>query len=400
MQPKPTLLRITTVPISLALLLKGQPTYMSAQGFDVHTASADGPERQWVLAEGVPHTVVPMARTIRPAQDIRSLLGLIALMRSLKPHIVHTHTPKAGLLGMCAAWWTGVPVRLHTVAGLPLMETSGWMRRLLIAMERLTYAFAHAVYPNSTGLERFIRAHILDAPKVQVLGRGTSNGLDLGHFDPAHFSDGQRAALRAELGLPGHVPVCCFVGRLVREKGIVELVETILAADIDVRLLLVGPLEQERDPLPAHLLRAIEQSDRIRSVGFQKDIRPYLAASDVFVFPSYREGFPNVLLQAAAMELPALASDINGNNEVIVPGETGFLFPPKSQPGLAAALRAFLALSEETRRELGRNARRHVQQHYDQHYVWSCILEAYHTHLLRVGISPPLPHVPTAQTPV
>src|SRR5688572_8597648 len=230
----PRLLRITTVPISLQLLLHGQFKYMREHGFEVITMSADGREVSDVIKDGTPHIVIPMTRKITPLHDLKCLWMLIREIKKIRPDIVHTHTPKAGLLGMLASWICRVPVRLHTVAGLPLIEASGFRRFVLKLAERVTYACAHAVYPNSVGLKRFIEQQfILPAHKLKILGKGSSNGIDVAFFNRSHSLENHARQLRAAYDAQANDVILSFVGRIVRDKGIVELVQAFTAISDD-----------------------------------------------------------------------------------------------------------------------------------------------------------------------
>jgi glycosyltransferase involved in cell wall biosynthesis len=216
----PLLVRITTVPMSLHYLLRGQMTYMKANGFQVQAVSADGNERQEILKEGIEHIIVPFTRKITPVQDFICLIKLITLFRKIKPDIVHTHTPKAGLLGMMASWVCRVPVRMHTVAGLPLMEARGIKRWILLVTERITYRCATKVYPNSTGLMRFIKEQLsIKNEQLTIIGKGSSNGIDSTFFSKSEKLIAEARQIRARYGIPDDALVFSFVGRVVKDKS-------------------------------------------------------------------------------------------------------------------------------------------------------------------------------------
>ena len=406
---KPKLIRITTVPVSLKTLLRGQHRFMLEQGFEVTGVSSEGPELHDVAQqEGVRTIALEMSRKITPIQDIQSLWHFYRLCRREKPDLVHSHTPKAGLIGMLGAKLAGVPVRLHTVAGLPLMEASGIKRKVLDMVETLTYACATKVYPNSKGLYDFILQNgYAPASKLKVIGNGSSNGIDTAFFSPVQITDGQKAALLNDLGISDQDFVFIFVGRLVGDKGINELVKAfrdlkfkiqnskfknqnsgvkVQDSKFEIRnskseaqglkLLLVGPPETELDPLLPETLQAIESDPDIISVGFQPDVRPYLAASDALVFPSYREGFPNVVMQAGAMGLPAIVTDINGCNEIIEEGRNGTIIPPKDSHALQAAMETFIS-DPERLAQLKAEARPMIASRYEQSVVWQALLAEY-----------------------
>ncbi len=377
------LLRITTVPISLNKLLGKQLTFMN-QFYAVTAISADAEELQQVAKRyGVKNHPIEMTREISPLEDLKSLWQFYRLCKKEKPFMVHSHTPKAGVVGMMGARLAGVPHRFHTVAGLPLMEATGLKRTLLNAVEKLTYACATKVYPNSKGLYDFIVAEQFCKPsKLKVLGQGSSNGIDTAYFNRTHFPKDQQQELRTQLGIQPDDYVFIFVGRLVGDKGINELVAAFKnltstpLSDRHRKLLLVGPLETELDPLQPTTLEEIEHNENIISVGYQEDVRPYFALADALVFPSYREGFPNVVLQAGAMELPAIVSNINGCNEIIIEGENGLIIPVKNRTDLQEAMLK-LATDQTLYDHLKINARSRIVKNYEQAVVWQAILAEY-----------------------
>ena len=384
------LLRLTTVPLSLNVLIKGQLRYMRKY-FEVKAISS-GPSCDLDLVrknEGVEVYEVAMSRKITPFKDLVALYKLISLFRKEKPTLVHTHTPKAGILGMLAAKITNVPIRLHTVAGMPLMEAKGIKRKFLEAVEKTTYVCATKVYPNSKGLEKFILENIyVKKEKVKVIANGSSNGIDTSHFNPDKYTQKQNQALREQLGIQEQDFVFIFVGRLVGDKGINELVRAFTAINeqslvtsyslpvTNSKLLLVGPFENELDPLHKETLVTIDQNPNIIAVGFQEDVRPYYAISNALAFPSYREGFPNVVMQAGAMGLPSIVSDINGCNEIIEEGINGLFIPPKDSMALQNAMISLLE-DKNVYKNLKNNARQMITSRYEQKLVWEALLSEY-----------------------
>lgn len=380
---KPRLLRITTVPMSLHLLLKGQLRFIMENGFEVETASADGPEVAEVRLEGAGHRMVPFTRKITPFRDLWCLWKLARIIREFQPDIVHTHTPKAGLIGMLAAFICRVPVRLHTVAGLPFMETSGLKKPLLVLMERITHACAHRIYINSFGLLAFMKELFPTASaKFRVLANGSSNGIDVNYYSVTPAIREAAEEIRTTSGIHKQEVVFCFVGRLVKQKGVNELVAAFEALQKDTNswLLLVGDFEDQLDPLDPETMSRIHSNKNIIHPGFQKDIRPWMVASDIFVFPTYREGFPNVLLQAGCLGVPSIASDINGCNEIIESGSSGILIPAKSTRHLLEAMRT-LAVDPENRMKLASEARRHIVTRYPRQLIWEATLAEYRSFL-------------------
>jgi glycosyltransferase involved in cell wall biosynthesis len=377
------LVRITTVPISLKILLNNQLTYMKDY-YEVIAVSSDEKELKEVAVQSGVRTVpINMTRKVSPIADTVALFRLIRFFKKEKPLIVHTHTPKAGLLGMVAARLTGIPIRLHTVAGMPLLETQGIRRKVLELAEKMTYRCAVKVYPNSHEMKNIIiRNGYSKADKLKVIGSGSSNGIDCSYFDSNRINATDIAATRQKLGISEKDFVFCFIGRIVSAKGIKELVNAFvqLALKNDhVKLVLVGSFEPDLDPIDATTLQHLQHHPAIKMAGFQNDVRPYLACCHVFVFPSYREGFPNVVMQAGAMGVPCIVSDINGCNEIIIEGKNGLIVPAKDAEALRQAMAACIADPELICR-MAKSSRELIVQRYDQKAIWSCILAEYQIH--------------------
>ena len=304
------------------------------------------------------------------------MIALCRLFRKEKPTIVHTHTPKAGLLGMLAAKFVGVPVRMHTVAGLPLMEANGLNKTLLVLAERITYWSATMVYPNSRALYSYItNSFYKNKERLKVIGSGSSNGIDLNYFKVTESISNEAKKIRSNLLIGENDTVTVFVGRITKDKGINELVKVIGKLK-NMHLLLVGAFEPHLDPLEEDTVKEIRSNPCVHHVGFQKDIRPYLSAADYLTFPSYREGFPNVPMQAGAMGLPTIATDINGCNEIIKHEENGLLISPKDEMSLKKAIER---MQNDTvlYQSMKENARKTVADRFDQHKVWEAIAEEY-----------------------
>lgn len=378
---KPKLLRITTVPVSLAGLIHGQHRYMTQQGFEVVGVSSSGKELDEVSkSEGVRTEVVEMTRTLSPVKDLKSLWQFYKLCRREKPTIVHSHTPKAGIVGMMGAWLARVPIRLHTVAGMPLMEATGAKRKLLDLVEKMTYGFATKVYPNSQGLYDFIvEGNYAKPKKLHVIANGSSNGIDTSFFSLNTVSEETKQQLRKELGVKENDFLFVFVGRMVSDKGLNELIEafpTIHEKNPNAHLLLVGNFERELDPLLPQTEEVISNHPNIHAVGFKSNVKDYFAISDALVFPSYREGFPNVVMQAGAMGLPSIVTDINGCNEIIEEGTNGIIIPPKDVVALKSAMLEMIE-NKELYQHLKSNAREMITARYEQRVVWEALLEEY-----------------------
>jgi glycosyltransferase involved in cell wall biosynthesis len=379
---KPILVRITTVPISLEKLLHGQLRFMSSFYRVIGISSTDDGLEKVRAQEGIEVWKVPMTRKITPVQDLKTVVSLYRYFRKIKPSIVHSHTPKAGIVAMLAAKLAGVPHRLHTVAGLPLLEATGAKRKLLDAVEKLTYACATHVYPNSKGLSDIILQNgYAPARKVKVLANGSSNGIDTSYFSTAHFSADDNTKLKESLGIMPDDFTFIFVGRLVGDKGMNELMaayEKLKADYPQAKLLLVGDFESDLDPLKPETVDRINNTTGVITTGFRQDVRPYLAISDTLVLPTYREGFPNVVLQAGAMGLPSIVTDINGCNEIVSHEINGLIIPVKDEMAIFKAMKRLLddtALHASMRGI----ARDQIVSRFEQRVVWEAILQEYQT---------------------
>lgn len=506
------------------------------QFFEVTAVSSDEKKLKKVARKyGVKHYCVPMTRTISPLKDLTSLWQMYLFLKREKPEIVHSHTPKAGIIGMLAAYFAGVPNRFHTVAGLPLLEAKGTKRIVLNFVESLTYSFATKVYPNSFDLEKIIlQEKFCGQEKLKVIGQGSSNGIDTTYFDKKNISDIDQENLKIQLGIEPDDFVFVFVGRLVRDKGINELVSAfknlleqsriiaqstvengyfnddmvrlplddenstlksfsngnnfymgqsisglsiryrlskiwyrssenemvINSSDIDqpsspelnplngkytdqgthfytrpsisglniryrlskiwyrsaeselvinhsevrpeargelglfknsfsqqvgsenglypkVKLLLVGPLEQQLNPVLSMTLSEMEKNPHIKCTGYVQDVRSFLAISNCLILPSYREGFPGAVLQGGAMNLPCIVTDINGCNEIITDGFNGLIVEVKDEKSLGEAMKK-VVYDKGLCAALTHNSRDIIIEKYDHHKVWEALLEEYH----------------------
>ena len=374
------LIRITTVPVSLEKLLEGQLKFMQQEYEVIAISSEEERLKEFGRQIGVRTYPVEMTREITPAKDVGSLWRLYRFLKKEKPLIVHTHTPKAGIAGMMAAKMAGVPLRLHTVAGLPLLEAKGAKRKLLEYVEKITFASATNVYPNSRRIYEYLKdSKFTSKDKLKVIGKGSSNGIDTDYFDPARYSGKENLKTRRSLGIAENDFIFIFVGRLVRDKGINELVEAFEKINGEfskTTLLLVGPFEAELDPLEPETIEKMTSHPKIIEVGYQADVRPFLAIADVLAFPSYREGFPNVVMQAGAMELPSIVTDINGCNEIIWDGVNGTIIPVRDTSALYEAMTK-MTVDEEFRKLTGGNSRRLIKENYERQEVWKAILAEY-----------------------
>jgi glycosyltransferase involved in cell wall biosynthesis len=374
-----TLIRITTVPMAFKVLLAGQPKFMSENGFNVIMISADGKEAMDLQQlEDCQHIIVPMTRRITPFQDIISLFKLRRILKKYKPDIVHTHTPKAGLLGMLAARSIGVKVRIHTVGGLPLMIESGFKRWLLMLTEKMTYFGATEVWPNSRSMMNFIiENRLAKAEKLAVIDNGSTNGIDLKKFSKQNINEEIKNKIKNSLPPNGALKILC-VGRMVKDKGIEELVRVFeeLQAHHKLQLILIGPFEPQLDPLSSQTLDTIINNPKITHISWSDSIEYYMALADIFVHPSHREGFPNVILQAGAMHLPVICSNIPGNADIIQNEKTGLMYEVKNEDDLYAKLK-FAIENKERTEKIAHTLYEEVTQLYSRKRIHEVILETY-----------------------
>lgn len=360
-------------------LLVGQLRYLKEHGYEVIGVSGSPIDRSEEAAEseGIRTIVVPdLVRPISISHDIKALLELIRVIRKERPDIVHANTPKGSLLGMMAAWWCRVPHRIYTVTGLRFETATGSFRWLLKTMERITCACATKVIPEGEGVKKtLIREQITKKP-LQKIHNGNINGIDLQYFCRTTKILATAQELRAQIG--GDF-IFVFVGRIVRDKGMIELVDAFERLNQEhpsCRLLLVGSTEPELDPLPEPTSKKLESNPNIYQAGWQTDVRPWLAASDAFAFGSYREGFPNVVLQAGAMGLPSVVTDINGCNEIIIEGENGYIVPKQDSEALYQGMKKLYEDRDKTK-EISEVAREMIATRYKQEDVWQATLEMY-----------------------
>jgi glycosyltransferase involved in cell wall biosynthesis len=377
------LLRISTVPHTFRFLLKDQIRHVNNNGFDVSIASSYTDEVPAIEErEGVKHYRLPLTRKFNPLYDIYSLITTIRLLKKLNPTVVHTHSPKAGVIGMLAAKLCSIPLKIHTVAGLPLMEKQGLMKKILIAVDKITYKCADAVIPNSIGIKEYIVQNMYDHPKVKVLGNGSSNGIDLTFFNAESVTTNSINTIKTKYEITADDVVITFVGRICTSKGINELVKAFLLLKEkhkNLKLLLVGSFD-DTYPIEKDVHQEIHLNKAIITTGNQEDIRPFLMLSKAFVFPTYREGMPQALMQAIAMRLPCVATDINGCNEIIKDGKTGYLVPIKNIEAIVAKTDDLIS-DENLKVSFVQKAYSDLASKFEQKTVWKQILDFYRKQL-------------------
>lgn len=375
------LIRITTVPMALRYLLPGQMKFMQEKGFDVLMISADGKELEEVIEnEKCPHLIVPMTRKITPIQDLKCLFQLIKIFRREKPDIVHSHTPKAGLLGMIAAKICGVKIRVHTVAGLPMMVEKGLKFELLKWIEKITYACANHVWPNSESLLHYINKNKLSKPqKLNIIAKGSTNGINTEKFSSEKIDQQKLTVIKEQIRYSNNNSYLLCMGRLVKDKGIVELVNVFTSLQSitpSLKLILVGDFEESLDPLPEETINVIKNNSSIIHIKWTNDVEYYMHLADTFIFPSHREGFPNVLLQAGAMHLPIICSRIAGNIDIVKNNETGLLFDQGNEQEMKSLIMQAVKQKEKMK-IMACRLKEIIYSEYQRNYIWDKILQQY-----------------------
>jgi glycosyltransferase involved in cell wall biosynthesis len=374
------LMHITTVPETF-WFFKGQIRYMKERGFDIHAVSSPGRLlEETSKRENIPVHAIAMPRQITPMADLVSVLKLYCLFREYKPTIVHAHTPKGGLLGVLAARLARVPIILYTMRGLPFVTQTGWKRKILILTENIACRAADKVITVSLATKnKAVAEGFCLATKIVVPGNGSSNGVDAaGRFNPEKLPSESRSEIRERYQIPLEATVLGFVGRLVRDKGIVELAEAwqhLRNHHPDLHLLLIGPIEP-RNPVPVPVLERLKSDSRVRFTGPVDDPAPFYAAMDLLTLPTYREGFPNTPLEAAAMNLPVVITDVDGCPEAVENGVTGIVVPPQNSAALAEALDR-LVRNPDMQKTMGQAGREQVLKKYKPEIIWQALYETY-----------------------
>lgn len=366
----------TTVPITLGFF-KGNLRYLS-ELFDVCVISSQPENLKSVgESEGVRTHCIPMERPISLLKDLICFFKFIFFFISERPYVVHGNTPKASMLSMVSAWVTRVPVRIYLCHGLRYQGTQGKMRKLLMLMEKLTCACATEVICVSNGVrDTFAEDGICSKNKSVVLGAGSATGLDIEYFNPEIVESN---VMRAELGLSKDDFVFIFVGRIVTDKGINELVSAFDSLSKEyhhAHLVLIGNEEFEQNPITADSRNIIDSNQRIHAIGRRRDVRPYLMDADAFVFPSYREGFGMVLIEANAMGTPAISSNIIGCNEIIIEGENGTLVPSKDEESLYVKMKEWLNNPDKVR-YMSSMCRNSIVERFNRTKVWKLYRDEY-----------------------
>jgi glycosyltransferase involved in cell wall biosynthesis len=380
MSRRATVVHVLTVPMSL-IFLRGQVAYMRERGIDTAVICSPGPELDaFASSERVPVHGVAMRRSITPVRDLASLLRIWLILRRLRPDVVHAHTPKGGLLGMLGATLARTRGRIYHMRGLPLHGATGARRALLTWTERISCRLAHRVVCVSASLrEAALAESLVASDRIVVPHHGSGQGVDArGRFDPAALPAGTRAATRRKFGIPEDAVVVGFVGRLVRDKGICELAQAwgVLRGEVPGLHMLIVGMPESQDPLPVRVMKTLQEDARVHLAGEDWNTAPLYAAMDLVVLPSYREGFPNVPLEAGAMALPVIATRVPGCQDAVQEGVTGALVEPRDGAGLTDAIRTYVTDSG-MRACHGRNARARVLRDFQPEAVWEATRQEY-----------------------
>ena len=370
------IVRATTVPLSLTAFCSGLLRELSEK-YEIVVVSSPGEDLEEVAKrEGVRAIAVPMERHISVTKDIKSLFSMIRVFQKEKPTMVHSMTPKAGLLCMIAGWLTGVPVRVHTFTGLVWPTERGLKRKILILTDKLTCACATHIIPEGEGVKSDLIAGKITKKPLKVLGYGNVKGVDMDKCSRRPEVMAIAEKLRKE-----DCFTFLFVGRVVRDKGINELCyafERLYNDYPKTRLILVGPYEDALDPISEQSRKIIDENKAIEAVGAKSgdELLAYYAAANCFVMPSYREGFPNTVLEAGAMGLSSIVTDINGSREIIFEGENGFIVPSHNYLALYEAMIKIIE-DRDLREKMASNARGMIGSRYEQSFVRKCLYDFY-----------------------
>lgn len=374
------ILHITTVPQSLGFI-KGLVSHLKTNGYEVEVLSSPGELlEQFSQTLHVCAHAVEMPRRITPMGDLRSLVKVWRVLRHTKPAIVHAHTPKGGLLGILGAWFAHVPIRIYHIHGLPLVTAKGYKRVLLRWSERISCLLANQVLCVSHSVrEVTLRERLCPPSKIKVLLNGSIGGIDAVAFDPNQYNVTAQNEVRRQWSIPPDSPVLGFVGRIVRDKGIVELITAwnkLKAEFPDLHLLIVGPFES-RDPVPSEVAQQLLTDTRIHLTGWMSEgLADFYSIMTVCVLPTYREGFPVTPLEAAAMEIPVVATRVPGCIDAVVDDQTGTLIPARDAQALADAIRAYL-LDPVLRTKHGTAGRARVVRDFNPDSMWEATTQEY-----------------------
>ncbi len=389
----PRLLHLTTTAISLDWLLGPQLDAFAAAGYALTTVSAPGPHVDAILERGHRHIAIPsLSRSMDLRSDRHAWSELRAVFEKVRPDIVHTHNPKPGVLGRMLARRCQVPIVVNTVHGLFAQPTDPVAKRAVVyGAERLAAACSQGELVQNVEDVELLRSLGVPAERVHLLG----NGIDLDRFAPSASKSRMARARRRKLGIAPSTTVVGMVGRLVWEKGyreFFEAVERLLCDDLDIAIIVVGPTEPGKaGAVDQETIDAMAERG-VHFLGSRTDVDVMLALFDIFVLPSHREGFPRAAMEASAMGVPVVSTDVRGCRQVVDHGTTGLLVEPRSPIALASAIRTLID-DPAKRNSMGRAARARAAAEFDQERVIARTLGLYRSLLDDAGIAQPRPAI-------
>jgi glycosyltransferase involved in cell wall biosynthesis len=374
------IVRTATVPVSLDKLLVGQLAHLNMT-YKIVAISSGGEKLTHVRdREGVSTIAIPIARKIAPIDDIISIFKMQKVLRLIRPVVVHSITPKAGLASMLGAFLAGVPIRIHTFTGLIFPTSTGLKKILLIIVDKFICILTTVVIPEGQGVKKDLEKYNITSKPMNILANGNVNGINIHQFNPQRVFS--LPPSRYNTFLESGKLIFCYIGRINRDKGVAELLEAFSNMSLErksVQLIIIGKVEEDHN-IPAETLEKLYVGKEIFYFGYQDDVRPYLAKSDVVVLPSYREGFPNILIQAGAMGLPCIASNVSGCNEIIYDEVNGLLIEPKETGILEDSMKR-LVDDSELRNRLSSNSRALIIDRFEDKTVWMALDVLYRNQL-------------------
>ena len=374
--------RIATVPYFMVSQLKSQAEYFRDLGMQVVLVSSEGSEwSKIIVGKGLSVKIINIPRSLAPWQDFIALFRLILFFSRKRFDIVHSTTPKAGLLAAIAGFITGIPIRLHTFTGQPWVMLAGVMRGISRASDKLIGVLNTKCYADSPSQAQFLVTEgVISSRKIAVIGQGSLAGVDMGRFNPDQWSLSTKHEIRKVLGIAVSSKVIIYVGRISPDKGIAELIAAfyeLLKMNYDINLILVGPQDEDCGGIGSLDLNEAVRCLRIHYIGYTGCPEKHLAISDIFCLPSYREGFGTVVIEAAAMGLPTVGTSIYGLIDAVVDGETGILVPPRNDHALLEALKRLLDHPDELKK-MGKAARERCFKLFDSNKFNEKVAEEYH----------------------
>ena len=385
------LARITAASLALKISVNGQMKFMNTHGFHVTMISSDGPELAEVKAiEQCPHISVHISRKITPLGDLKTIYRLYRIFKKTRPHIIHSNNLKANLLGMIAGWLAGIPVRIQTMAGLVSPNFGGIKGKLIRNAEMISFRFATNVWPNSnSSLQYMLNTKMLPATKAKVIGGGSTNGIDTTKYNKAAIKEERLQLVKEMIGFSTGDRILLFAGRMVKDKGIEELIRIFPQLQNEfgsLKLVLLGPEEAELDPLTVHTKNEIESNDRIIHINWTDELQYYFDLAELFVFPSHREGFPNVLMQAGAMQCPVVCSEIIGNTDIVQHKINGLLHQVKDETSLYSNI-VFALNNREQMKRMSDKLYQDIMTGYDKATLYEQYRQEYFSLLKEKGVT-------------